>query len=169
MNKVFNFIKELKTGFSVKKDVISLWESKNEDMLSSRIILNRIQTPDGTILTSRHRHDFKTYLDKNGLQYSVDGGFDYLARYSYSDEDSKYKELSVYSNSDFEVIRESLEWGSYGKRGDQPLTYKPISQLSNVHIKNIVNDNVCENWFKSYLLEELAYRKKHKINIKDEK
>ncbi len=38
------------------------------------ILCNRIQTPDGTILTSHDRHDFKSYVDKNGYEYMVDGG-----------------------------------------------------------------------------------------------
>ena len=42
----------------------------------SEIILNRIQTPDGTVLTSYYRHDYKSYQDKNGETYIVDGGND---------------------------------------------------------------------------------------------
>jgi hypothetical protein len=40
----------------------------------TRIVANRIRTPDGTILESKHRHDYVTYTDANGKQYMVDGG-----------------------------------------------------------------------------------------------
>lgn len=48
--------------------------------MEKRILLNRIKTPDGTILTSYHRHDYKTYIDKSRLTFSVDGGTAYLKR-----------------------------------------------------------------------------------------
>lgn len=31
------------------------------------IIQNAIRTPDGTFLVSKHRHDFVSYKDKNGI------------------------------------------------------------------------------------------------------
>jgi len=37
--------------------------------MEKKIILNRIKTPDGTILTSYHRHDYIEYIDDNGLEY----------------------------------------------------------------------------------------------------
>ena len=30
------------------------------------LVHNALQTPDGTIIESRHRHDYKTYEDANG-------------------------------------------------------------------------------------------------------
>ena len=49
-------------------------------MNRSQIVCNRIITPDGTVLQSHHRHDYVSYIDKNGLEYMVDGGHDYLRR-----------------------------------------------------------------------------------------
>jgi hypothetical protein len=57
-----------------------------------RIILNRIRTPDGTILTSCFRNDYVSYTDENGIKYSIDGGLDYLKRQT----SGKYEELSKY-------------------------------------------------------------------------
>ena len=60
--------------------------------LSKKIILNAIQTPDGTVLISRNSHDYVCHKDANGSFYSVDGGNDYLKRSGKTD----YKELSVF-------------------------------------------------------------------------
>ena len=37
------------------------------------LIANRIQTPDGTILWSRHRHDYLEYQDDNGETFELIG------------------------------------------------------------------------------------------------
>jgi hypothetical protein len=51
-----------------------------ETMEVERLLLNRIRTPDGTILTSRHQHDYVTHEDANGETYMTDGGTAYLRR-----------------------------------------------------------------------------------------
>ena len=43
-----------------------------------KLIRNRWQTPDGTILESKHRHDFVSHKDANGEYYFIDGGTDYI-------------------------------------------------------------------------------------------
>lgn len=58
----------------------------------SNILKNAIKTPDGTIIESKHRHDFVSYTDKNGKYYAVDGGLDYLRRLG----DNDYTELSEF-------------------------------------------------------------------------
>ena len=63
-------------------------EEKEEPVL----ILSRIQTPDGTVLTSYHRHDYVTHTDANGEEYCLDGGNDYQ-RYNITKE--PFKDLSV--------------------------------------------------------------------------
>lgn len=73
--------------------------------MENKIILNRIQTPDGTILTSYNVHDFKTHEDKNGKTYGVDGGTQYLRRIG---DTNDCIELSLYDNAPFETIRENF-------------------------------------------------------------
>jgi len=70
----------------------------------AKLILNRIRTPDGTILTSYHRNDYVTHLDLNGARYAIDGGLDYLKR----NLSLEYEELSVYDNASFEIVRLSF-------------------------------------------------------------
>ena len=85
---------------------------------NKRIIVNQIRTPDGTILKSMHRHDYVTYTDKNGLEYMVDGGTDYLRRNVH--ESAPHEEITIYEDAPFEVIRENVCRGGRGKDGTQP-------------------------------------------------
>lgn len=61
--------------------------------MSDVIVLNSIRTPDGTVLVSKHEHDFIRYTDKNGLKYAIDGGNDFLKRMC----GGEYEELSEYA------------------------------------------------------------------------
>lgn len=97
-------------------------------METKRIILNQIRTPDGTVLKSMHRHDYVTYTDKNGLEYMVDGGTDYLRRNTH--DGAPYEELTIYEDAPFEIIRENYCRGGRGKDGTQPLTWVPMSQMN---------------------------------------
>jgi len=121
------------------------------------IVCNRIRTPDGTILESRTVHDYRTYKDSNGHTYMVDGGTAYLRRTVI--KESPYTELSVYSDDPHEEVREVLTWGTYGPKGDQPLKYKLLKDLSVDHINNILRDCThIPNWYRELLKTELVYR-----------
>lgn len=100
-----------------------------------QIIYNAIRTPDGTVLESRHRHDFKQYVDKNLQYYAVDGGQDYLKR-AYDTFD--YVELSLYDTDPIEKIREHFTWGTRGPKCDQPVKYVKLKDLDTLHIQNII-------------------------------
>ena len=102
----------------------------------ARIVSNRIRTPDGTILESMHRHDYRTYVDANGKEYMVDGGLDYLRRNVH--DDAPYEELSVYDDALHVEIRNVFKWGTRGKDGKQPLTYVPLKDLTTEHIEAIL-------------------------------
>jgi len=71
------------------------------------LLRNAIQCPDGTILESLHRHDFKIHVQEDGREYFVDGGLDYQ-RVGYSD--GEYKDLSIYTDDPHEKIRDAFTW-----------------------------------------------------------
>lgn len=95
------------------------------------ILVNSIMTPDGTILRSRHRHDFIGHEDKNGEFYMVDGGTDYLKR---STNVIPYIELSVYDTDDFDLIRNSLD--RYDTRSDK---FIKVSDMTNEWLVNLID------------------------------
>ena len=97
------------------------------------LVYNAIRTPDGTVLESTHRHDYKAYLDKNGKEYMVDGGLEYLRRNAY--DDAPYEELSVFLEDGQDKVREVVKWGTYGINGDQPKTYILLKDMSKKHIQ----------------------------------
>ncbi len=120
-----------------------------------KLILNRIRTPDGTILTSRNVHDYKSHKDKNGEIYMNDGGVEYIRR---SVNIEPYEDLSLYSDDPFEILRENITWGNYGKNGDEPLQYKSISNMSSNHIKSILSKIKLAEYMKELFEKEMAYR-----------
>ena len=123
-----------------------------------KIILNSIRTPDGTVLISRHRHDFQSYLDKvTGETYIVDGGLDYLRR---SVNSVPATDLSVFSNDPFYKIRKNLYWGV---RENQKVVYKPISSLDTEHLYNILKIDTILPIIKENISKELNFRDQKKI------
>ena len=101
-----------------------------------RLVANRIRTPDGTILQSYYTHDYRVHKDKNGLEYMVDGGNEYLRRTVHPD--APYTELSVYDTDPFDMIRLAFCWGTRGKDGNQSLKWVALCNLETSHIEAII-------------------------------
>ena len=120
-----------------------------------KLIKNSIRTPDGTVLESRHRHDYKSHKDKNNEIYTNDGGLSYFKR---SVNKETYEDLSLYSTDSFEKLREGIEWGTFGKNGDEELHYKSISNMSSNHIKSILSQYKLADYLKELFEKEMAYR-----------
>lgn len=99
--------------------------------MSETLIKNAIRTPDGTVLESRTRHDYREYTDANGKLYLVDGGLDYCRTTVHEDQ----VWAGCYLEDGHEAVREALEWGTYGINGDQPLTYVKLCDMSTDHIQ----------------------------------
>ena len=123
--------------------------------MEKKILLNRIKTPDGTILTSYNRHDYVTYKDSITKEVlMVDGGTDYLRRHV-----GTYEELSVYDDGLHLTRREFVHWGTRGKDGKQPLTYKAIKDLDSDHIDAILKtQHQLSDFYKEIFKNELQYR-----------
>jgi len=125
-------------------------------MPKRNLILNRIQTPDGTILTSEYLNDCKLYTDLNGEIYMADGGTAYLRRYTTK---VPYKEMSLYDDEPFEVIRLHIKWGTRGKNGDQPAQYIALKYLDDEHIQAILETQMhISQILREYIICEKAYR-----------
>lgn len=96
------------------------------------LLHNSIMCPDGTLLVSRHQHDFQMHKQEDGREYFVDGGLLYQ-RIGYSDKE--YVDLSVYSDEPHEKIREYFEWA---RNFDKAMNKLP--QPETIKLKDITDD-----------------------------
>lgn len=96
------------------------------------LICNRWKCPDGTILQSRHRHDYVSHTTDKGEYCFLDGGLDYI-RHS-----GNLECLCIYSNAPHDIIRENFEWTSYGVNGDEDAKVNVLKDLSTEHIRAIL-------------------------------
>jgi hypothetical protein len=119
----------------------------------NNLIRNAIQTPDGTILESTYRHDYKSYTDANGKNYMVDGGLDYVRRSANGDE----IDLCIYDDAPHAIQASILKWGTYGINQDQPLKYVTIAEMDTAHIEAVLELNVNPT-LKACMVEELQRR-----------
>jgi len=129
------------------------------------LVVNALITPDGTRLQSYSHYDYKEYVDANGKTYMVDGGLSYQRRSAHGDEIDD----SLYLHEDeFAVIREQVTWGTYGKNGDQPLRYVPVSEMSNEHIHAVldIQGRIHPN-LREVLMMEREYRIENMIEVRD--
>jgi len=122
-------------------------------MSGNNLILNALRTPDGTVIQSRHRHDYVTYTDANGKTYMVDGGLEYLRRNVHQDQ----VDLSLYDDQPHEVQRVVLTWGTYGINGDQPLSYIRIADMETGHLEAVLKLNASAT-HKACMRHELLLR-----------
>jgi len=120
-----------------------------------KIIKSEMRTPDGTILISRSRHDYVTHMDENGKEYMLDGGIDYVRSSAHGDEEY----MTVTTDSPHDEVREAVVWGTYGRVGDQPLTYIKLRDMTTDHIEAVI-ENV-KNIYPQYkvaMINELEFR-----------
>lgn len=138
--------------------VVSVCNVTGKPIEHEVILLNQIRTPDGTILTSTHRHDYRTHIDANGKVYMVDGGNSYLRRTVH--KDAPYEELSIYLDPyDHNHNREHFKWGTYGLEGKGPLRRVPLKDLDTDHIEAILETQKhVPEYFRLVFKQELKYR-----------
>ena len=104
--------------------------------MEKQLLHSSIRTPDGTILTSKHRHDYVSYLDKNNETYFLDGGAEGYIRTSINVE--KAEDLSLYSDDAHEKLREVVSRGGCGKNGDEELKYVLLKDIDDEWLQAII-------------------------------
>lgn len=133
-------------------------------MERKRLIRQAIQTPDGTILESRHRHDFRTHVDSiTKERYIVDGGLDYR-RGTLDEVDCK--DLCIYLEDGIELVRKTFTWGTYGKNGDEPYRQVKLCNMSDEHIQACLETQFTmhPHCREAFLMEQ-EYRKRNGIIV----
>lgn len=122
-----------------------------------QIVYNALQTPDGTIIQSKHRHDYVTYLDKNGKEYMIDGGTDYVR--SSANGDEKY--ITLHATSPIEEIREFFKWGrNYDADNNRlPKTeWVPLKDLNDGHLDALCTGKFSQEFITLLFIREKQYR-----------
>lgn len=154
-----------------EKGMQDFWGEK--DLPKERkILVSQIECPDGTMLVSRHRHDYVTHTcTKTGLEFMLDGGNDYR-RYRAHDDYPFYSiNRSIYSDDNFELIRQHYCRGGRGKNGDEPLTWVPLCEMSNNWLEAVLTYNVVRSLDATeanrLYQAELDYRTENGIVIND--
>lgn len=124
----------------------------------SNLIYNAIKCPDGTILVSKHRHDFQRHIQSDGREYFVDGG---LAYRRIGGED--YEDLAVYDTDVHSKIREVFEWtrrlDANMNRLDKPEQVL-LKDISDEHLKNLVEwtKEDYPDYIHNIFLDEMCWR-----------
>lgn len=142
----------------------------NKDQLEKELVVNKLITPDGTVLESKHRHDYRSYVDTTTNEvYSVDGGLDYVRG---SINKVQGERILLNATCSIEDIRVHFTWGTYGKEGNNKLSFIKLKEMSDAHIIAIINDYYVYGF--NYVLKiiyifmrELAYRQKMGYSVKD--
>jgi len=123
----------------------------------NRILRNALQTPDGTVLESKTRHDYKEYEDANGWVYMVDGGLDYIRRTVH--KQAPAIDLTLTEAEPHFFLRDYVTWGTYGKEGDEPLSYKTIADMETEHIQAVLDtQRGMYPQIRDFMVAELEYR-----------
>lgn len=108
-------------------------------MKRNKLIQNALRTPDGTIIVSRDVHD---YVEHEG--YFIDGGLEYSRVGWPVGGYHNYEPLFLYENDDFDLKKECLVWGTYGKDGKQPLKWVKFTECEDDHLKAILKMHISD-------------------------
>ena len=126
-------------------------------MEQPEVIAYRMITPDGTIIQSRHRHDYQTHIDTvSGETYMIDGGNNYLRR-SVNKMEATLE--CIMSNDSHDNIREVMTWGTRGKSGRDPLKWVFLKDMDTNHIEAVLDTQTqITSQIRSIFETELKYR-----------
>lgn len=99
------------------------------------IIQNAVYLPeDDRYIVSAHTHDYQSFT-VYGKEGFIDGGLDYLK--SGGDGMVWTNPFFLTTDNSIEEIKEMLLWGTRGKDGKQPLTYKLLKDCASDHLREI--------------------------------
>jgi len=140
----------------VESDLLS--EQKENEVEPYEIVYSGLRTPDGTLLESRHVHDYVSHIDEtNGKEYMLDGGLDYVRCSVNGDEEL----ITLTMDDDHEEIRQHFSWGTYGIDADMPLTFIRLNEMRTDHIEACLDTiKSLSPKIKKVFENELDYRKK---------
>lgn len=114
-------------------------------------------------IVSRHVHDYVECKCSNKAM--VDGGNSY-SRYGAVDM-TKIRKIDIYDDDDFETVRQYAVRGSRGVDGRSALTWIPLCEMTDSHLKAVVEYGGAE-WHINLIKKEIKYRKnlmpKYKFN-----
>ena len=119
-----------------------------------QIIHSQLTTPDGTILISRHHHDYVSHTDSNGSYYFLDGGNNYIR----CSGNATNLLTTLTTDDPHLLVRDYLQWGTYGVDGNQPRTYVTLANMETGHIQAVIPLLPADHSYLPYYQAELAYR-----------
>ena len=133
--------------------------------MEKELVYNTLQTPDGTIIESKRKHDFVSYIDSiTDKMYFIDGGLDYVR--SSNNGDEIY--LTIYSDQPYETVREFAFRAGFGKDGKEEYKITRFKDMTDNHlngaieyVSKITKDSV----HYQLLLKEQQYRIDNNIKI----
>ena len=103
-------------------------------------LVNKIKTPDGTVLCCEHSHDYKTHEDATSGEVYMTDGKGYCVRRSCNIV--PYEDLSVWVDADnpelTPEVRNAEFWGTYGVDGNQPRKQISLAQMQDSHLRAII-------------------------------
>lgn len=131
--------------------------------MKNQTVFSAIITPDGTMLHSTDRHDFKCHTDtKTGRDYCIDGGNDYQKIVGTSKD---LQSIIIRIKDPISVVREIVGRGGYGVNGDESFRCCLLMNMSDSWVENSVEyvegDECMEHLYK----QELLYRALNNITV----
>jgi hypothetical protein len=124
---------------------------------------NAWETPDGTIIESKHGWDYQAHEDSITKEFYMCDSIGYYIRTSVNEVPAK--SLCVTTDDDFEVQRVVKFWGTYGKDGKSELQYISPADMTQLHIKAVLKtQSKISPEIRKVFEQELLYRKEKRLN-----
>lgn len=118
-----------------------------------KLLVNMIETPDGTLLQSKIQNDFVSHKDKNGSVYFIDGGLSYRRIMG-----ENWIDRALYEGDSHEELREHFKWGSRGVNGGEPLKWITLKDMTNEHINAIIIEGHGADYVRELMKDEMQWR-----------